>query len=388
MPRSGSRERKPHALSSDESMRYQRQLVLPGIGAAGQLRLRSSSVLVVGVGGLGTPAATYLAAAGIGRLGLVDGDVIERSNLHRQFLFSESEVGRMKVEVAKARLAQVNPNTEVVPFPVRLDTTNAIETMESYDVVVDATDNLPSRYLISDACVLSGKLDVFASALKFDGQASVFCAPEGPCYRCLRPRPPPPESVESCDVAGVLGAVSGVMGAVQAIQAISVLVGKGSPLVGRLLVFSGQDSTFEEVRVRKSPDCPVCGPNPTIRGLIDYDSFCGSKASKADKTFDIEPLELDESIRRGERPILLDVREPYEYAICHLEGAKLIPVDQIPQRMKELDSTRSVVVYCHVGVRSARVTKILREAGYLRAVNLKGGIEAWRQQVDPSMRGY
>jgi molybdopterin/thiamine biosynthesis adenylyltransferase/rhodanese-related sulfurtransferase len=375
-------------LSPDELIRYGRQLALPEIGEAGQRRLKSSSVLVVGVGGLGSPAATYLAAAGVGRLGLVDGDVIEQSNLHRQFLFSDLQVGQMKAEVAKARLSQVNPNTEVVSFPLQLDSSNAMETISGFDVVVDATDNLPSRYLISDSCVMAGKQDVYASALRFDGQASVFCAPGGPCYRCLYPQPPPPESVESCEEAGVLGAVPGVMGAVQAAQAISILLGKGSPLVGRLLVFSGLDSSFEELRIRKDPRCPMCGPNPTIKKLLDYYQFCGMKAAPDDKGFDIGPLELEESIRRGQRPLLLDVREPYEYEICHIKGAKLIPVGQIPRRMVELDSSRAIVVYCHHGVRSANVVRLLREAGYAKAKNLRGGIEAWRQQVDPDMRAY
>lgn len=388
MPKGRPTARKAPSLSIDELIRYERQIALPEVATAGQLRLKSSSVLVVGVGGLGTPAATYLAAAGIGRIGLADGDVIEKSNLPRQFLFAESDVGRMKVEVAKARLSQVNPTTDVVTFPTRLDSSNAMKVMRSYDVVIDATDNLPARYLISDACVFSGKLDVYASALRFDGQASVFCAPEGPCYRCLYPQPPPPESVESCEDAGVLGAVPGVMGLVQAIQAINVLLGEGSPLVGRLLVFSGRDSTFEEVRIKKNPGCPVCGRSPTNRGLIDYEEFCGTKVAGGAAALDIEPSELDESIRRGEKPILLDVREPYEYEICHLEGAKLIPVGQIPDRMKELDPSRSIVVYCHHGIRSAAVTRILRGAGYAGVTNLKGGIEAWRQQVDPSMPGY
>lgn len=380
--------RKPPDLSPDELIRYGRQLALPEIGKAGQLRLKSSSVLIVGVGGLGSSAATYLAAAGVGRIGLVDGDVVEKSNLHRQFLYSDSQVGQMKVEVAKARLSQVNPNTDFISFPLRLDSSNAVATMGGFDVVVDATDNLPSRYLISDACVILGKPDVYASALRFDGQASVFCAPGGPCYRCLYPRPPPPETVESCEEAGVLGVVPGVMGAMQAVQAITILLGKGSPLVGRLLVFSGQSSSFEELRIRKDPGCPMCGPKPSITGLIDYDQFCGVKAKPSDKEFDVGPLELEESIKRGDAPLLLDVREPYEYEICHLVGAKLIPVGQLPRRMDELDSGRSIVVYCHHGIRSAWAVRLLRDAGYREARNLSGGIEAWRQQVDPEMRAY
>lgn len=387
MPPNSPMLRRLPGLSPEEMARYQRQMVLPEVGVAGQRRLKSSSVLIVGVGGLGTPAATYLAAAGVGRIGLVDGDTVERSNLQRQVLFAESHVGRLKADVVKARLSEVNPNIDAVSLPRRLDSTNALKIIRGFDVVVDATDNLPSRYLISDACLLAGKLDVYASAARFDGQASVFCAPDGPCYRCLHPRPPPPESVESCEEAGVLGVVPGLMGLVQAAQAINILLGTGSSLVGRLLVFSSQSSTFEELRIRKNPSCPACGQDPTVKRLVDYDEFCGTKAA-AGRAFDIEPLELEASINRGERPILLDVREADEYDICHLKGARLIPLAQIPQRLNELDPDQAIVVYCHYGVRSVKATELLRNAGYRRAANLKGGIEAWRQQVDPEIPEY
>ena len=388
MPPSAQGKRPSSVLSPDELVRYGRQLTLPEVGSDGQRLLKSSSVLVVGVGGLGNAAATYLTSAGVGRMGLVDGDSVEASNLHRQFLFSGSDVGRNKAAAAGARLAEVNPNVEILQFPARLTPANAMDVLGGFDVVLDATDNLPSRYLISDACVLLGKPDVYASALRLDGQASVFCYPGGPCYRCLQPRPPPPETVESCEEAGVLGVVPGVMGTVQALQATLILLGKGSPLVGRLLVFSAQNSSFEEVRIKKDPSCPACGTNPTIKALADYDDFCGTKTAAGGHPFDVEPAELERSIGRGRSPLLLDVREPYEYEICHLEGAKLIPMGQIPRRLGELEKAGDIVVYCHHGVRSAKVAAFLREAGYSRVSNLRGGLEAWRQQVDPGMPGY
>jgi adenylyltransferase/sulfurtransferase len=384
-PKAKASARKLSRLSESELIRYARHLVLPEVGEKGQRKLKASSVLVVGVGGLGIPAATYLTAAGVGRIGLVDDDVIEMSNLQRQFLFSESDIGENKAAIARSRLLRVNPGIEVVSFQVRLDSSNAMDVVRGFDVVVDCTDNLPSRYLINDACVLLGKPDVYASALGFDGQASVFDANRGPCYRCLYPLPPPPDAVKSCEEAGVLGVVPGIMGGVQAVQAISILLGKGSPLVGRLLVFSGLDSSFDEVRFKRNPGCPVCGPKPTIRELVDYEEFCGARGPPT--PYETTPLELKESIRRGGRPLLLDVREPYEHEICSMGGSRLIPLGQLRERMNELDRSRPIVVYCHHGDRSARAVKLLRMAGY-KATNLTGGIEAWRMQVDPGMRRY
>lgn len=384
-PKAKTSARKLPRLSKDELVRYGRHLVLPEVGEEGQRRLKASSALVVGVGGLGIPAATYLAAAGVGRIGLVDSDVVERSNLQRQFLFSESDIGENKAMIARSRLLRVNPEIETTSFQVRLNSSNAMDIIRGFGVVLDCTDNLPSRYLINDACVLLGKPDIYASALGFDGQACVFDAKRGPCYRCLYPLPPPPDVVKSCEEAGVLGVVPGIMGAVQAMQTISILLGRGSSLVGRLLVFSGLDSSFEEVKFKRNPRCLVCGPKPAIRELVDYEGFCGTKGPPT--PYETTPLELNKSIKREGRPLLLDVREPYEHEICHIGGSTLIPLGQLRERMNELDTSRPIVVYCHHGDRSARAVKLLRMAGY-KATNLTGGIEAWREQVDPSMRGY
>ncbi len=339
------------------------------------------------MGGLGIPAAVYLASAGVGRIGLVDHDVIEMPNLQRQFLFSEADLGRKKVEVAAARLRQVNPNVEVTPHAVRLDSGNALEIIRPYDVVVDATDNLPARYLINDACVMLGKPDVYAGVLGFDGQASVFYACRGPCYRCLYPEPPPPESVKSCDAVGVLGVLPGIMGGLQASQTIGILLGKGSQLIGRLLVFNGLDTSFDELKVKKDRACAVCGPNPTIKKLIDYEEFCGLKAA-AVVGFDTTPQALKASIDQGARFLLLDVREPYEYELCHLEGAKLIPLGQLHAKVNELEKSAEMVVYCHVGLRSAQAVMFLRKAGFSKVRNLQGGIDAWARQIDPKMQRY
>jgi adenylyltransferase/sulfurtransferase len=375
-------------LSALEAQRYSRHLVLPEVGPEGQRKFKGSSVVVVGVGGLGIPAAVYLASAGVGKVGLVDGDIVKMPNLQRQFLYGEADVGRKKVEVAAERLRQVNPNVEVAAHDRRLDSRNALEIIRSYDVVIDATDNLPSRYLINDACVLLGKPDVYASALGFDGQASVFFALLGPCYRCLSPDPPPPESVRSCEDEGVLGVLPGVMGVIQAVQAIHILLGIGSSLVGRLLVFNGLDTSFDEVRIRKDPACKACGTNPAITGLIDYEEFCGLKGRARPVEFDVTPMALKASIDRGEKVVLVDVREPREYELCHLEGARLLPLGQLPARMNELDKRGQIVVYCHVGVRSTQAVSFLRRAGFSNVRNLLGGIDAWAQEADSGMPRY
>jgi adenylyltransferase/sulfurtransferase len=345
-------------------------------------------VVVVGVGGLGVPAVVYLTAVGVGRVGLVDDDTVKMSNLQRQFLFGETDVGRKKVDVASERLRQVNPNVEVVTHDTKLDSGNALAVIRNYDVVIDATDNLPSRYLINDACVLLGKPDVYASALGFDGQVSVFFALLGPCYRCLSPRPPPPESVQSCEDAGVLGVLPGVMGGIQAVQAIHILLGTGSPLIGRLLVFNGLDTAFDEVRIKKDPTCRVCGPNPDITGLIDYEEFCGLKGKARSVEFDVTAPVLNATIEGGKKVVLVDVREPNEYEFCHLEGARLLPLGQLPARMGELDKGEEIVVYCHVGVRSTQAVSLLRRAGFSNVRNLQGGIDAWAREVDLQMPRY
>ena len=376
-------------LTADEVQRYSRHLVLSEVGPEGQLRLKRASVLVVGLGGLGVPAAVYLVSAGVGRVGLVDSDLVELSNLQRQFIFSNADLGLRKVDAAGEKLGDINPNVRIIAHPVRLDSNNAMEIIRGYDVVIDATDNLPSRYLINDACVLQAKPDVFASVLGFDGQASVFSTPDGPCYRCLYPEPPAPDSVKSCEHAGVLNVIPSIMGSIQANQAIGILLGKGTPLIGRLLVFNGLDNSFDEIRFRKNSSCAVCGPNPTITRLIDYEEFCGLKrVETTGSEFDTTARELKAAIDSGKRPVLLDVREPYEYSLCHLESSTLIPVEELPDRMGELSKESELVVYCHVGIRSALAVKQLRHAGYRNVRNLLGGIDAWARDVDTTMPIY
>ncbi len=373
-------------LSQEEVARYSRHLVMPEVGMEGQRLLKSASVLIVGAGGLGNPAATYLAAAGVGRIGLVDDDVVEQSNLHRQVLYSQSDIGKSKVETAKKRLHDVNPNVTVEVHKVKLDSSNALEILGGYDVIIDATDNFPTRYLINDACVMLGKPDVYASIFRFDGQASVFYAKRGPCYRCLYPDPPPPDSVPSCAEGGVLGVLPGIMGSIQAVQALNIILGHGEPLFGRLLVFSASDTSFNELRIRRNEGCPVCGRNPSVTGLIDYEQFCGIK--KGQELAEVEPRALKAELDQGRRVLLLDVREPAEYQICRISGAKLIPLGTLPDHLKELDSAEDIVVYCHSGVRSGNATQFLRSAGFKRVRNLKGGIRAWTDDVDKSLPRY
>lgn len=373
-------------FSKAEVERYSRQLVLPEVGPEGQRRLKGSSVLIVGAGGLGIPASVYLAAAGVGRIGIVDHDVIERSNLHRQTIYSESDVGGQKAEVAAQKLRQINPYVTVVPHGVKLDSSNAMEILDAYDVVVDCTDNFPARYLISDATVLLRKPDVYASIFRFDGQVSVFDARKGPCYRCLFPEPPPPDTVQDCAVAGVMGVLPGIMGSLQAVQVMNLLLGTGQSLAGRLVLFNGTDMTFNELRIRKNPDCPICGKNPRITKLIDYEEFCGLKKPSV-AVGEIAPRELKRLMDSGEKILLLDVREPFENAYCRLESSKLIPLGELERRVGELSGDDRIVVYCHVGIRSARATEFLVSRGH-RAQNLRGGISAWAREVDPSMPTY
>jgi adenylyltransferase/sulfurtransferase len=374
-------------LTRAEVERYSRQLVLPEMGPAGQGRLKASSAIVVGAGGLGIPACVYLAAAGVGRIGVVDDDVVERSNLHRQTIYSEDDVGRAKVEVVTERLHDVNPHVSVTPHHVKLDSSNALGVLEGYDVVVDCTDNFPARYLINDACVLLRKPDVYASIFRFDGQASVFYALKGPCYRCLFPEPPPPDAVQDCAVAGVLGVLPGIMGSMQAAQTINLIIGNGETLIGRLLLFNATDTSFNELRIKKNPACPVCGSNPSVTKLIDYEDFCGLKTIGA-AVDEISPGSLKRLLDTGSKPVLLDVREPYEYSLCHLEDSKLIPLGELERRVGELDPTDEIVVYCHVGVRSARAVEFLSSRGFRKVRNLSGGIKAWADEVDPQMPQY
>ncbi len=375
-------------LTAEEGQRYSRHLALPEVGRDGQRRLKESSVLIVGMGGLGIPAAVYLASAGVGKIGIVDHDVVEMTNLQRQFLFTEGDIGRKKVEVAKERLFLVNPNVEIVAHDQRLDSSNALDVMHPFEAIVDATDNLPSRYLINDSCVILGKPDIYASVLGFDGQASVFFAEQGPCYRCLYPQPPPPESVKSCEEMGVLGVVPGVMGGLQATQVLQILLGKGSPLIGKLLVFNGMDTSFDQVKIKKSVSCAVCGPNPSVRELIDYEKFCGVKGRAGPVEFDVTPVEVKALLDRGEQVLLLDVREQFEYELCRLDQSRLIPLGQLPGRIGELEKDKEIIVYCHVGVRSTQAVAFLRRAGLSNARNMKGGIDAWALQVDSKMPRY
>jgi adenylyltransferase/sulfurtransferase len=349
--------------------------------------LKGSSVLVVGAGGLGIPAAVYLAAAGVGRIGVTDDDVVEKSNLHRQTIYFEGDVGRSKARVAGERLRQVNPHIIVESNELRLSSANALDLLKRYEVVIDCTDNFPARYLINDACVLLGKPDIYASIFRFDGQASVFYARKGPCYRCLFPEPPPPESVQDCAVAGVLGVLPGIMGGIQAVEALKLLLGRGESLIGRLLLFNATDMSFNELRFKKNESCPVCGTNPMVKQLIDYEEFCGLRREPL-QVEEITPRELKRLVDAAGDIVLLDVREPYEHELCRIEGSELIPLGELGKRAGELDKTADIVVYCHVGVRSSRAVQLLSSMGFARVRNLKGGISAWARDVDPKMPIY
>ncbi len=381
------------SLSPEEMRRYSRHLLLPEVGVQGQKRLKSARVLVVGSGGLGSPTALYLAAAGVGEIGLVDFDRIELSNLQRQILFGTPDVGRRKLEVAVERLADLNPNIRIVPHEAALTSENAFEVLRPYDVVVDGTDNFPTRYLVNDACVLLGKPNVYGSIYRFEGQASVFDARSGPCYRCLYPEPPPPDLVPSCAEGGVLGVLPGVIGLIQATETVKLLLGAGEPLVGRLLLYDALQMRFRELALHKNPQCVICGEHSSQRGLIDYPAFCGvpvpsasDSAARAVPGVSVE--ELTQELSKSEPPMLLDVREPEEWEIAHLPGAVLIPSRQLPERLTELTKAREVVVYCHSGNRSSRATRMLLELGFTHVRNLEGGIDAWATKVDPTMARY
>jgi sulfur-carrier protein adenylyltransferase/sulfurtransferase len=373
-------------FSRAEIERYSRQLVLPELGPEGQRKLKASSAIIIGAGGLGIPASVYLAAAGVGKIGIVDHDIVEKSNLHRQTIYTEADIGEPKAKVAGDRLRLVNPHVLLIAHSVRLDSSNALELLKGYDVVLDCTDNFPARYLINDASVLLGKPDVYSSVFRFDGQVSVFDAQRGPCYRCLFPQPPPPDTVQDCSVAGVLGVLPGIMGGLQAVQATNLILGKGLPLIGRLVLFNATDMTFNELRVKKDPNCPVCGRAPTITRLIDYEEFCGIP-KPAIPVKEVTPKELKRLMDGGEKVTLLDVRERPEYDICKIEGSKLIPLGDLEGRIGELKRDGQIVVYCQVGTRSARAVQLLSSKG-IPALNLRGGIRAWAEQVDPSMPVY
>jgi adenylyltransferase/sulfurtransferase len=378
-------------LSKDEVQRYSRHLIMPEVGMEGQLKLKRARVLTIGTGGLGAPLGLYLAAAGVGHLGLVDFDVVDSSNLQRQVTFTTADVGKPKSEAAKARLSALNPAIEIVSYETRLTSDNALELFRDYDIIVDGTDNFPTRFLVNDACVLLGKPNVYGSIFRFEGQATVFGYPGGPCYRCLYPEPPPPGLVPSCAEGGVLGVLPGIVGSIQAMETIKLILGAGEPLVGRLLLFDALAMRFRELKLKRNPDCPMCGDHRTITKLIDYEEFCGIRGEEApamtDGILEITATELKARQDRGEKLFILDVREPHEYQICNLNG-KLIPLGELPRRVNELDSSVEIVVHCRSGKRSADAIHFLQTAGFKKLWNLKGGVLAWADEVDPRMPKY
>jgi adenylyltransferase/sulfurtransferase len=374
-------------LTSDELLRYGRHLVLPDVGLEGQRKLKAARVLLVGAGGLGSPVALYLAAAGVGTLGLIDFDVVDLSNLQRQLLHGTSDVGRSKLESARDRIEDVNPNVAVDTYEMRLTSANALDILGEYDVVVDGTDNFATRYLTNDACVLLGKPNVYGSIFRFEGQASVFATESGPCYRCLYPEPPPPGLVPSCAEGGVLGVLPGIVGTIQATEALKLVLGIGEPLVGRLLLIDALGSHFRTVALARDPECPACGTRE-IRELIDYDKFCGVSTTADGEVPEITPGELARRLARGDPLEVIDVREPDEWEIARIPGARLIPLSSLPQALSSLDAGREIVLHCHHGIRSAHAVRQLRAAGFLRVWNLAGGIDRWSDEVDATVPRY
>jgi len=389
---SGAAVREAEELTRDEVQRYSRHLIMPEVGVEGQRKLKAARVLCVGAGGLGAPAAMYLAAAGVGTLGLVDFDVVDASNLHRQIIYGTPDVGKPKLEAARARIAAMNEGVKVVLHELALTSKNALDVLKDYDVILDGTDNFQTRYLVNDACVLLGKPNAYGSIFRFDGQASVFAVKGGPCYRCLYPEPPPPGLVPSCAEGGVLGVLPGVIGIIQATEAIKLILGAGQPLVGRLLLYDALQMRFRELKLRRDPECPICGDHPTIHALIDYDQFCGVVPTHSQPTAggvpELTVEELKAKLDRGEDVQVLDVREPNEYQICRIAGSTLIPLGDLSNRTAELDRDRELIVHCKMGGRSAKAVALLQERGFTRARNLTGGILAWIDRVDPSQSKY
>jgi adenylyltransferase/sulfurtransferase len=380
-------------LSREELQRYSRHLIMPEVGLDGQKKLKAARVLCVGAGGLGSPLALYLAAAGVGTLGLVDFDVVDSSNLQRQILHGTKDVGRPKLESAAERLRDVNPNVKIVPHQVRLSSDNALDLFRHYDVIADGTDNFPTRYLVNDACVLLGKPNVYASIYRFEGQASVFWAAKGPCYRCLYQEPPPPGLVPSCAEGGVLGILPGLLGVIQATETIKLILGAGKSLVGRLLLVDALGMTFRQLKVRKNPDCVVCGPNPTVTRLIDYEEFCGIPRVKEEEKREmgvpaITVQELKEKMDKGDAFVLVDVREPQEIAISQLPGSLKIPLGSLPANVNKLSTADAIVVHCRTGGRSAKAVEFLMAAGFRKVSNLTGGIDRWAVEIDPTVPRY
>jgi adenylyltransferase/sulfurtransferase len=379
-------------LGNDEIARYSRHLIMPEVGMEGQKKLKAAKVLLIGTGGLGAPLGLYLAAAGIGRIGLVDFDVVDFSNLQRQVIHSTNDVGRPKLLSAKDKILAINPHIHVDTYETMLKSDNALEIIRPYDIVIDGTDNFPTRYLVNDACVLLDKPNVYGSIFRFEGQASVFYAKEGPCYRCLYPEPPPPGLVPSCAEGGVLGILPGTIGLVQATEAVKLILGRGRSLIGRLLLYDALEMKFRELKLRKNPNCPLCGENPTIKALIDYDQFCGitppTAAVSKEEAVEMTPEELKARMESGTTPIIVDVREPHEFDICSIPESILIPLGQIPTRMNELNKDAEIVVHCKMGGRSAKAVDQMRKAGFKRVINLAGGINRWAEKVDPQMPRY
>jgi sulfur-carrier protein adenylyltransferase/sulfurtransferase len=384
-------EAKATTLSNEEILRYSRHLIMPEVGMEGQLKLKTSKVLLIGTGGLGAPLGLYLAAAGVGKLGLVDFDVVDFTNLQRQVTFGSEDVGKPKTEAARQRLSSLNPDIQIETFETKLTSENALELFKDFDVIVDGTDNFPTRYLVNDACILLGKPNVYGSIFRFEGQVTVFGMPEGPCYRCLYPEPPPPGLVPSCAEGGVLGVLPGIVGSIQAMETIKLILGRGDSLAGRLLLFDALAMKFRELKLRKNLNCPMCGQHRTINQLIDYYEFCGVRGEEAPgpdvQVPEITPRELKSRLDRGDDLFILDVREPHEYQICNLNG-NLIPLGELPRRVHELDSSREIVAHCRSGKRSAEAVDFLRKAGFRKILNLKGGILAWSDEVDPSVPKY
>ncbi len=379
------------ALSNQEVARYSRHLIMPEVGMDGQLKLKAASVLCIGAGGLGSPVALYLGAAGVGRIGIVDFDVVDYSNLQRQIIHGTPDVGRPKLESARDRLTEINPEVTVVTHDVALSSANAIDLLSGYDIIVDGTDNFPTRYLVNDACVILGKPNVYGSIFRFEGQVSVFATKDGPCYRCLYPEPPPPGLVPSCAEGGVLGILPGVIGTIQATEAVKLIIGIGEALINRFMIYDALRMRFRDLKLKKDPECPVCGENPTITELIDYEQFCGITppvASEISEGNEVTVEDLKARLDANDGVFLLDVREPQEFEICRIPGSTLIPLGGLPHRLTELEGHDDMIVHCKSGVRSAKAVKLLREAGFSKAKNLRGGILAWIDRVDSTLPKY
>ena len=381
----------PASLSNEEILRYSRHLIMPEVGMEGQLKLKAAKVLLIGTGGLGAPLGLYLTAAGVGNIGLVDFDVVDFTNLQRQVTFGTGDVGRPKTEAARARLSNLNPDVNITTYETRLTSENALELFKDYDVIVDGTDNFPTRYLVNDACLLLGKPNVYGSIFRFEGQVTVFGMPDGPCYRCLYPEPPPPGLVPSCAEGGVLGVLPGIVGSLQALEAIKLILGCGDLLAGRLVLFDALALKFRELKLRKNSDCPICGVHPKIQQLIDYNEFCGIRGEEEPESDlhvpEMTARELKQRLEQGDDLFILDVREPHEYQICNLKG-HLIPLGELPHRVHELDSSHEIVAHCRSGTRSARAVDFLRKAGFRKIYNLRGGILSWSTEVDPTVARY